>query len=81
MVDVGGPAKPRVGAVAKAIVKVLTETAGPMRAGEVHRAVEQRLGEPVRRRSVTSYLSKGSAAPNARFRRVGRGRYELISRE
>lgn len=67
----------RPGWVVKAIVKVLAEQDEPMRAKDIHAAVEALVGEPVRWSSVKQALATHVAGPSQRFVRIARGRYVL----
>jgi hypothetical protein len=64
--------------VLHAAVRVLEEAAAPMRAVDVHRAVELLRGEPVAWSSVKDCLAS-NAEPGGRFLRIARGRYCLAS--
>jgi len=63
--------------VLEAVVRVLAERKEPMRARDVHGAVEALLGEPVRWGSVKKCLSSNVAGNSPRFVRVARGRYAI----
>jgi hypothetical protein len=63
--------------VLKAIVQVLADRAEPMRAKEVHAAVEALLGEPVGRSSVKAALATNVSGASPRFVRIAWGRYVL----
>lgn len=67
----------RPGWVLDAIVQVLTDRGEPMRAKDIHAAVETLVGEPVPPPSVKGGLAKNVAGSSARFVRVARGRYVL----
>ena len=61
------------------MVRVLADAGGILRMMEIHRAVEELLGESVSRSSVKNYLASGTDRRKAQlFERVGRGRYRLI---
>lgn len=64
------------GLIRDAIVQVLTNASVPMRAWEIHQAVEARLGEAVSRSTVKNCLVD-NAQPHGCLRRVGYGRYAL----
>jgi hypothetical protein len=66
----------KAGWVVEAVALVLADRDEPMRAKEVHAAVEALLGEPVRWTSVKSALARDSS----RFERVARGCYRLLPR-
>lgn len=67
----------RRGWVVEAIVQVLSDRQEPMRAKDIHAAVEALLGEPVRWKSVKAALAANVSGASARFVRVARGRYVL----
>jgi hypothetical protein len=69
----------RAGDIKTAIHAVLASAEAPMRAVEVHQAVEQRLERPVNWQSVKGCLWEGWQADPQIFERVGRGRYQLCS--
>jgi hypothetical protein len=68
----------RCGLVAKAIQQVLAETAGPMRARDIHAAVEDLLGRSVPTSSIKDWLARNVQGGRPRLMRLGRGRYQLI---
>jgi hypothetical protein len=49
----------------------------PMRAKEIHDAVEALLGEPVGWSSVKQALASHASGSSPRFVRIARGRYRL----
>lgn len=61
--------------VLEAVIRVLAERKEPMRARDVHGAVEALLGEPVRWGSVKKCLTSNVSGISPRFVRVARGRY------
>lgn len=63
--------------VVAAVVGVLEMHAAPMRARDVHRAVEAMLGRPVRRASVKACLAANVSGAAPRFVRVAHGQYRL----
>ena len=63
--------------VLDAVIRVLADQHEPMRAREVHGAVELLLGEPVRWGSVKKCLSSNVAGISPRFVRVARGWYAV----
>ena len=69
----------RSGLVPDAIAQVLTESEGPMRAGEIHIEVERVLGRQVPRSSVKNHLASKCVGDRVLFVRLGRGRYRLMS--
>lgn len=60
--------------ILRAVMEVLEAAGTPMRAVEVHRAVEELRGEPVAWSSVKDCLAS-NARPGGRLTRVARGRY------
>jgi hypothetical protein len=60
-----------------AVSAVLAEAETPMRAREIHAAVETMRGEPVVWSSVKDCLAS-NAGPGGRFVRVARGRYLVV---
>lgn len=60
-----------------AVLEVLAEAGIAMRPCDVHAAVERRLGRPVPRATVKSFLIYGSTGETALIERLGRGRYRL----
>jgi hypothetical protein len=66
------------GTVSGAIVHVLTEAQSDLRVKEIWHQVEHLLGEPVSRRSVKSYLHRGTYELKI-FERVRHGGYRLRS--
>ncbi len=67
----------RPGWVLEAIVQVLADRGEPMRAKDIHAAVEALVGQPVPPPSIKGALAKNVAGSSARFIRVARGRYVL----
>jgi hypothetical protein len=67
----------RPGWVLKAVVEVLADRGEPMRAKDIHAAVEALVGEPVPRSSVKGALASDVAGSSRRLVRVARGRYVL----
>ena len=65
--------------VLDAVIRVLADRKEPMRARDVHGAVEALLGEPVRWGSVKKCLSSNVAGASSRFVRVSHGRYAVRS--
>ena len=65
----------RPGWVRDAVVRVLADHGGPMRATNVHVAVEALLGESVSSDSVGWVLASDVRGPAPLFVRVARGRY------
>ena len=61
----------------KAVVQVLADRGEPMRAKDIHAAVEASLGERVRWASVKAALAANVSGTAPRFVRVARGRYVL----
>lgn len=67
----------RPGWVLDAIVQVLANEGKPMRAKDIHAAVEALVGELVPSPSVKGALAKNVEGSSSRFVRVARGRYIL----
>ena len=65
----------RRGEVRGVIDRLLREADEPMRAGEIHRAVERDLGETVSWSSIANCLRRNSAHDHGRFEKVGLGVY------
>jgi hypothetical protein len=61
------------GEVRDAILAALKEAGEPMKVSEIYGAVEARLGGPVARSSVRSYLQGGRG-----IRALGRGKYRYV---
>jgi hypothetical protein len=68
----------RPGWVLKAVVQVLGDRSEPMRAKDIHAAVETSLGAPVAWSSVKAALAANVSGTSPRFVRVARGRYVLV---
>jgi hypothetical protein len=62
-----------------AVIEVLEEHGVPMQARDVHLAVEEILGMPVRWSSAKACLAANVAGASPRFVRLAPGRYELRS--
>ena len=60
-------------------LKKLEEANGPVRARDIHAAVSELHGVPVRRASVRQALSAHTTGADRRFRRTGHGLYELVA--
>jgi hypothetical protein len=67
----------RPGWVLKAVTQVLVDRGEPMRAKDIHVAVEASLGAPVAWSSVKAALAVNVSGASPRFVRVARGRYVL----
>jgi len=67
----------RPGWVLTAIVQVLADKGAPMRAKDIHAAVEASLGEPVAWSSIRTALASHASGSSPRVVRVARGRYAL----
>jgi hypothetical protein len=67
----------RPGWVLKAVVWVLADRGEPMRAKDIHAAVEAFLGVPVAGSSVKAALAANVSGSSRRFVRIARGRYTL----
>lgn len=72
-----GPKSRLRGTLVKAVVEVLRGADRPLGPAAVHRAVEERLGEPVAYGAVKNCLWEGALSPTCRFVRVEPGRYRL----
>jgi hypothetical protein len=70
------PRKRERAPILDAVGAVLAEAETPMRAREIHAAVETMRGEPVAWSSVKDCLAS-NAKPEGRFIRIARGRYRL----
>jgi len=70
----------RPGWVIDALVQVLGGRGEPMRAREIHAAVEAMLGEAVAWSSVRGALASNVSGSSPRFVRVARGWYVLAGR-
>lgn len=68
----------RPGWVLNAVVQVLADRAEPMRAKDIHIAVEVLMGEPVAWSSIKGALADHTSGPSRRFVRIARGRYALV---
>jgi hypothetical protein len=66
-----------MGLIPGAIKRVLGEAPGPMRARDIHTAVEELLGMPVPASSVKNWLATHTGSDQALFVRLGRGRYQI----
>ena len=73
--------KRRHGVVQAAVVEVLRDASGAMRAVEIHADVEQRLGSEVPSATVGSFLSVAGRSADCPVQRVGYGRYRIIDPE
>jgi hypothetical protein len=67
----------RPGWVLKAVVQVLADHDEPMRAKDIHAAVEASLGEPVAWSSIRGALASNVSGSSRRLVRIERGRYML----
>jgi len=67
----------RTGAIQEAVVAVLALAASPLRAHEIHRAVERQLGRPVSLDTVASFLSVASRDVRRPVVRVEVGTYSV----
>jgi hypothetical protein len=63
--------------VLQAVIRVLEQHASPMRARDVHLAVEARLGSPIAWASVKACLAANAKSDSSRFVRVAYGCYAL----
>ena len=71
----------KFGEVGSAIVRVLTEAGGELSAKTIRTHVEQLLGAPVSRYSVSDYLLRRSKGRKPLFVRTRHGHYRLLQRE
>jgi hypothetical protein len=71
------PAWPRRSPVLETVTRVLERAERPMRAREIHRAACELHGAPLRWPSVKDALSAYTRGGDRRFRRLGRGVYQL----
>jgi predicted transcriptional regulator len=67
----------RGGLVPQAIERVLSQAAGPMRACDIHAAVEDLLDRSVPVSSVKNWLARQALGEKPRLVRLDRGRYRL----
>lgn len=65
------------GVMQRAVVEVLAAASSPMRGADVHQAVEQLLGRPVSKNSVSWSLAADARSKEPRFARTKRGSYQL----
>jgi hypothetical protein len=64
--------------VQRAVIEVLAATDRALSVADVQCGVEERLGGPVSKDSVRSCLSTGARGGEPCFRRIVRGRYQLL---
>ena len=67
------------GEVKRAVIKALAEANRPMRAADIHLAVERLLGRPISKNSVGWCLAAGAKGKGPRFERVAYGFYRLVA--
>jgi hypothetical protein len=67
----------RPGWVLAAVVQVLADREEPMRAKDIHTAVEALVEEPVAWSSIKGALADHASGSSRRFVRIARGRYVL----
>lgn len=60
------------------VTGILESAARPLRVQDIHRAVEDLIGEPVPCSSVKDALATHARGDNPRFRRTRRGCYEVL---
>ena len=75
-----GPKRPLrlpKGAIQAAVLQVLDAATGPLRLGEIHSRVEQRLDRATTRDTVSSFLSVACRADNPTVVRAGYGLYRI----
>lgn len=70
----------RPGMVPKAIMRILAESVQPMRATDIHLAVEEMLGLRVSKSAVKNWLATHVGGERPLFVRLARGRYCLSTR-
>jgi hypothetical protein len=68
------------GEVKRAVIKALAEADRPMRAADIHLAVECLLGRAISKNSVGWCLAAGAKGKEPRFERVSLGTYRLKRR-
>jgi hypothetical protein len=66
--------------VLTAVIQVLADQEEPMRAKDIHAAVEASVGERVSWSSIRGALADHASGSSRRFVRVSRGRYVLAGR-
>lgn len=71
------PSPLKQGAVLNAVVELLAERSQPMRVMDIHAEVEGLLGSAIPKGTVKACLSNHARGEAPRFRRLGRGVYEL----
>lgn len=74
---VRAPLRLRMGTIQAVVLDVLGDAHAPIRPREVHAAVEQRLGQPVSRDTIGSYLSVAARTAAMPVIRTGPGLYAL----
>lgn len=67
----------RMGLVPDAVMRVLSASGEPMRAGDIHVEVEDLIGQPVSTSSVKNWLAKEILSTHPRVVRLERGRYRV----
>lgn len=67
------------GEVKRAVIKALAKADRPLRAVDIHLAVERLLGRPISKNSVGWCLAAGAKGKEPRFERVSYGSYRLVS--
>ena len=65
----------RAGTVQAAVIRVLGDATGPLRAREIHAAAEELAEEPLSWNTVKDCLHKNARQPGGPIERVGHGRY------
>jgi hypothetical protein len=68
----------RCGFVPKAIMRVLNESAEPMRVRDIHAEVEALVGQHVSPSAVKNWLARHAQGDEALLVRLRRGRYRLV---
>ena len=69
------PENQRLGAIKRAVLSVLSEAAGPVRALDVHASVEKRLGRRASYDNIRKVLAAAAGDPSTGIARAQRGRY------
>jgi hypothetical protein len=68
------------GEVKRAVIKALADADRPMRAADIHLAIERLLGHPISKNSIGWCLAAGTKGKEPRFERVSLGTYRLARR-
>jgi hypothetical protein len=85
MVGINEDARPLIrlpqGAIQAAVLEVLADASGSLRAVEIHSRVQTRLMQSITRDTVTSFLSVGCRSTSLPVIRVGHGRYRIATND